>query len=104
MPVKTIRRSRGSSTSTFLRLCSRAPRTRIVSAIPLHRTRHLPPIERMFGRRSRSYRRPELAFELGDLVAQPGRFLEAQVLGRLVHLFFEGLDQPSEVVGRHAGE
>ena len=32
-PVKTIRRSRGSSIETFLRLCSRAPRTTSVSAI-----------------------------------------------------------------------
>src|SRR5829696_492463 len=29
-PVNTIRRSRGSSTVMFLRLCSRAPRTEIV--------------------------------------------------------------------------
>lgn len=29
-PVKTTNRSRGSSTDTFFRLCSRAPRTEIV--------------------------------------------------------------------------
>ncbi|GAA08399.1 hypothetical protein ATPR_1403 [Acetobacter tropicalis NBRC 101654] len=29
-PVKTTNWSRGKSTSTFFRLCSRAPRTRII--------------------------------------------------------------------------
>ncbi len=37
-PVMTVRLSRGMSTSTFLRLCSRAPRTLMLPAIWLLRT------------------------------------------------------------------
>ncbi len=36
MPVKTIRESLGMVRSTFLRLCSRAPRTKIVSRVMLN--------------------------------------------------------------------
>src|SRR5438477_12343285 len=52
MPVKTIRRSRGSSRSTFWRLCSRAPRMTIVSAISPSGYPPGAPIERTFGRSS----------------------------------------------------
>src|SRR5919199_2201075 len=37
---------------------------------------------------------PQLAAQVGDLVAQPGGVLEAQVLGGLVHLLLEVGDQP----------
>src|SRR3954470_21899862 len=39
----------------------------------------------------------QLAAQLVDLVAQPGRVLEAQIGRRFVHLLFERLDQPPEL-------
>src|SRR5579864_4725116 len=45
-PVKTISRSRGRSTDTFWRLCSRAPRTTSRSDIPLDPTEDLATIGR----------------------------------------------------------
>src|SRR5260370_30691408 len=100
-PVKTISWSRGSRTSTSLRLCSRAPR--IVRSVlvlvvdsatsPLYRS----PVgyERMFV----SADGPESAPQLGDLVAEPRRLLEPEVLGRLVHLLLEALDEPAQLLG-----
>jgi len=46
-PVKTIRRLRGSSRSTFLRLCSLAPQMVMASATPPSYREHRP-AERMF--------------------------------------------------------
>src|SRR5262249_36801801 len=43
----------------------------------------------------------QLPFELGDLVAQAGGLLEAEVLRRVVHLVLQGLDELADVVGRH---
>src|SRR3954452_13996981 len=40
-PVMTVRVSRGMSTSTFLRLCSRAPRTEIWVSIGLGRSSYV---------------------------------------------------------------
>src|ERR1700730_16792116 len=88
MPVKTMSRSRGRSRSTFLRLCSRAPRMvrcGVVSGTgPAYRPR--PVTERMFDRSAGGF---QLAAELGDVVAQPGGFLEAELLGGFVHLLLE---------------
>src|SRR5919206_2560183 len=81
-PVKTISRSRGSSMLTFLRLCSRAPRTISVSD--------------MGSRRLTGF--PELALQVADLVAQAGGVFEAQLGGRLVDLLFQRLDEPAELV------
>src|SRR5260370_29334147 len=89
----------------FFRLCSRAPRmmrcppafgsgTRAsVPASPAWRT----DVRGLAGG-------PELAAELGDLVAEAGGLLEAELLGRLVHLFLEALDEPAELVGGDPGE
>src|SRR6267378_1727015 len=41
----------------------------------------------------------QLAAQLVDLVTEPGGVLETQISGRLVHLFFERLDEPSELRG-----
>src|SRR5215211_7468041 len=105
MPVKTMSWSRGSSRSTFLRLCSRAPRTRIVSAI-LARVPALTAgrtdVRQRVGRVSAH--RAQLPLELRDLAAQAGCLLEPQILRRLVHLLLERLDEPPEVVGRDPGE
>src|SRR5947209_17550331 len=84
-PVKTMSCSRGSSMLTFLRLCSRAPRTISVSDMG-------------FGRLTGF---PELALQVVDLVAQAGGVLEAQVGGRLVHLLLQGLDEPAELLVGH---
>src|SRR4051794_36056930 len=46
----------------------------------------------------------ELALELGDLVAQARRLLEPEVGGGIVHLVLQGLDETTQVVGRHVGE
>ena len=48
----------------------------------------------------RSHDLAQLPLEVGDLVAQPRRLLEAQVLRGVVHLVLQRLDQPPEVVGR----
>src|SRR5450759_5162652 len=91
-PVKTINSSRGSRTSTSLRLCSRAPRivrsVLVVGSATGSSYRAVPGYERMFV----SADGAELAAQLVDLVAQPRRLLEPEVLGRLVHLLLEGLD------------
>src|SRR5437588_5553833 len=84
-PVKTMRRSRGSSMLTFLRLCSRAPRTISVSDMGFERLTGL----------------AQLALQVADLVAQAGGVLEAQLGGRLVHLLLQGLDEPAELVVGH---
>src|SRR3982074_1010491 len=92
-PVKTISWSRGSRTSTSLRLCSRAPRivrsVLVVASATSPSYRAAADYERMFV----SADGPKLASELGDLVPQPRRFLEPEVLGRLVHLLLEALDE-----------
>src|SRR2546430_2511413 len=80
-PVKTISWSRGSSRLTFLRLCSRAPRTISVSDMGPGRLTGF----------------PELALQVADLVAQAGGVLEAQLGGGLVHLLFQRLDEPAEL-------
>src|SRR5688500_20396176 len=126
MPVKTMRRSRGSSTSTFFRLCSRAPRMVMVCPIPNSAIKvSVPgrPSERT-DVRGRSVwlclpsasREPELAeatrddgsadrlelsTQFGDLVAQPRRLLEPELLRGFVHLLLERLDQATELLGRH---
>src|SRR6266481_3228167 len=43
----------------------------------------------------------ELPPQVGDLVPQPSRVLEPELLGRLVHLLLERLDQPGEFVAGH---
>src|SRR5437588_5714927 len=84
-PVKTMSRSRGSSMLTFLRLCSRAPRTISVSDMRVWKLTGL----------------AQLALQVVDLVAQAGGVLEAQVGGRLVHLLLQGLDEPAELLVGH---
>src|SRR5439155_3378793 len=86
MPVKTIRRSRGSSRSTFWRLCSRAPRMTIVSAIS---SSGYPPgalIERTFGGSS------DQAAQARDAV-RPGR--RAGVGVAREPAIVDGLEQPN---------
>ena len=107
MPVNTMSRSRGSSRSTFFRLCSRAPRTVIVGAVASPLVAATEPaypasaeIERMFVYPDR----PQLALELRDLVAQTRRFLEPEILGGLVHLLLQRLDEPTELVRRDAAQ
>src|SRR5262249_18003797 len=46
----------------------------------------------------------QLPLELGDLVPQARRLLEAEVLGGVVHLVLESLDELADVVGRHTLE
>src|SRR5437867_1644236 len=46
----------------------------------------------------------QLALEVVDLVPQSGGVLETQLTGRVVHLLFESLDEPRELVLRHAGD
>src|ERR1700730_16594488 len=103
-PVKTISSSRGRRTSMSLRLCSRAPRivrsVVVVGSATGPSYRPAARYERMFD----SADGAELPAQLGDLVAEPGGFLEAEVLGRLVHLLLEGLDEPAELVGGDPGE
>src|SRR2546425_5785772 len=102
MPVSTTRRSRGSSTEMFLRLCSRAPRMTMRSngmalsspeahspdsrtAAPSPAAAHAP-----------SPREEGLAQSLpqfGDLVAQDGGLLEIQVSGGFAHLAFQRRDR-----------
>src|SRR5207302_2461442 len=46
----------------------------------------------------------ELPPQVGDLVPQPSGVLETELLGRLVHLLLERLDQPGEfLAGHHRG-
>src|SRR6266436_4427008 len=46
----------------------------------------------------------ELPPEVGDLVPQPSCVLETELLGRLVHLLLERLDQPGQfLAGHHRG-
>src|SRR5688572_15634285 len=101
MPVKTMRRSRGSSTSTFFRLCSRAPRMVMVCPIPNSAIRVRVPGEPPERTDVRSADRLELSTQLGDLVAQPRRLLEPELLRGFVHLLLERLDQATELLGRH---
>src|SRR3982751_5737767 len=84
-PVKTISWSRGSSRLTFLRLCSRAPRTISVSDMGPGRLTGF----------------AEFALQVADLVAQAGGVLESEVGGGLVHLLLQGLDEPAELVVGH---
>src|ERR1700732_5060884 len=85
-PVNTMSRSRGSSTETLRRLCSRAPRTTRVSDIGAASLR---PNRRSTGGRWRplpggaAAHLQELGLEVGDLVPEPGRVLESQLDGRL---------------------
>src|SRR6478735_3954553 len=70
-----------------------------------HLTRASGSNERMFpGSTTGSADRLELPLELVHLVAQARRFLEAEPLRGLVHLLLEALDEPAELVGRHALE
>src|SRR3984893_19499348 len=39
--------------------------------------------------------------QVGDLAPEPSRVLEPELLGRLVHLLLERLDQPGELVAGH---
>src|SRR5207249_1246005 len=82
---KTTSRSRGSSMLTFLRLCSRAPRTMRVSDMRAWKLTGF----------------PEFALQVVDLVAQSGGVLEAQVGGGLVHLLLQRLDEPAELLVGH---
>src|SRR5450631_2775131 len=96
-PVNTISWSRGSSRSTFLRLCSRAPRTTIVSLIDGQGTRG-----------TQACRTPvrtstdlsELSLELVDLVAQARGLLEPEIARGVLHLVGQALDEPAELVAR----
>src|SRR5919106_2641543 len=87
-PVKTMSRSRGSSMLTFLRLCSRAPRTISDSDMGPGRLTGF----------------AQFALQVVDLVAEAGGVLEAQVGGGLVHLLLQGLDEPAELVVGHLQE
>src|ERR1700674_2766082 len=103
-PVKTISWSRGSRTSRSLRLCSRAPRiVRSVLAVDSATS----PSYRAGARYERTFVSADgaqLAAQLGDLVAQPRRLLEPELLGGLVHLLLEALDEPAELLGWDPGE
>src|SRR5882672_1855780 len=81
-PVKTMSLSRGSSMLTFLRLCSRAPRTISVSDMGLGRLTGL----------------AEFALQVVDLVPEAGGVLEAELGGGLMHLLLQGLDEPPQLV------
>src|SRR5580658_7722725 len=86
-PVKTIRRSRGSSSETFFRLCSRAPRMVRVSAMVC-----------------RGYRRSPNFFQLptkrSNLIAQASRVLEAKLHRGEPHLGLEGVDEARQLLCR----
>src|SRR5271155_6230682 len=83
-PVNTMRRSRGSSTETFFRLCSRAPRTtRVSGTVGDYR-----PLTDVF----------QLATKCSDLVAKPCRILETQLECGLTHLPLEGRHEPFELL------
>src|SRR5919108_3955652 len=84
-PVKTISRSRGSSMLTFLRLCSRAPRTISASDMGPGRLTGF----------------AHFALEVADLVAEAGGVLETQLGGGLVHLLLQSLDEPAELLVGH---
>src|SRR5262245_41354856 len=100
--VKAIRASRGRSSVTFLRLCSRAPCTTRRS-VPMAASVAAPAdMPRACGNGSGHPRLAQLAKllpQLVDLVAKTRRVLEPQVLGRLVHLLLETLDEPAELLG-----
>src|ERR1700731_3861173 len=89
-PVKTINSSRGSRTSTFLRLCSRAPRivrsVVVVGSATDPSYRAAARYERMFD----SADGAELPAQLGDLVAEAGRLLQAGGLRPLPRPLFGG--------------
>src|SRR5580693_207175 len=92
-PVKTTRRSLGISRWTSFRLCSRAPRTIIRSAIG----RRLPGCcDELLLADGRQH--PD---DLVQLVADRGRLLEPQVLGRRQHLLLEPLGIGGEALGVH---
>src|SRR6478735_5644612 len=88
-PVKTMSLSRGRSTETFRRLCSRAPRITRESAIGRSAYWFRPPERRTDVRLLNLL---ELAAQVFDLVAQAGRVLEAQIGRGLGHLLLEGVD------------
>src|SRR3954454_4701840 len=105
-PVKTIRASRGSSSVRFLRLCSRAPwMTReSVPTVPECNEGRRQPVS-LSGPALRHTGFAQLAkflAQLVDLVAEPGRVLEPEVTGRLMHLLLESLDQALEFLGGDA--
>src|SRR4051794_15303604 len=87
-PVNTMSLSRGRSTLMLRRLCSRALRTMILSAIGGE------PISRV------SARVPKFAAEFLDLGTEAGGVLETQLDGRPVHLFLECLDESRELLLR----
>src|SRR5487761_1911045 len=86
-PVKTINRSRGRSSETFFKLCSRAPLIVRVSAMVREAYR-------------RSADLPQLPLQRTHLVAQARRVLKAKLCGRKAHLRLEGIDQPCQLLAR----
>src|ERR1700693_2864644 len=84
-PVKTIKRSRGSSSETFFRLCSRAPRMVRVSAMVC-----------------RGYRRSPNFFQLpskrSNLVSKSSRVLEAKLHRGKPHLGLERVDKARQLL------
>src|SRR5438105_5104081 len=88
-------RSRGSARSTFRRLCSRAPRTTIVSLIGGQATRSAEDC-RTPVRASTDL--AKLSLELVNLVAQARGLLEAQIAGGVLHLVGEALDETPKLV------
>src|SRR5713226_1673529 len=102
IPVSTTRRSRGSSTVMFLRLCSRAPRTTMRSngmdpfspegLLPDSRTTAPSPPAAHAPTPREEWLAQSLP-QLGDLVAQHGGLLELQVSGGFAHLAFQRRDR-----------
>src|SRR3972149_1839506 len=84
MPVSTTNLSRGISTVTFFRLCSRAPRTMIRSSGILSSA---PPARHPAGAA------PPPPAQFPPLVAQRRRLLELQVGGGATHLPLQRLDR-----------
>src|SRR5579875_1563426 len=85
-PVITTRRSRGMTTSKFLRLCWRAPRTQIASLGTLRPSRH------------GSDRTERL--QLHEQVPDGRRALELPVARRVLHLLLEAVRHLDALTGR----
>src|SRR3954454_24649181 len=94
-PVNTINLSRGRSTLMLRRLCSRAPRTMILSAIRSE------PICCSVGSSSRV---SELATKVVDLIAESCCVREPELHRCFVHLLFQRLNEPSQLLLRQTPE
>src|SRR5687768_17139387 len=120
-PVITTSWSRGISTSTFFRLCWRAPLTRMwlsgisssqIQVVGYQRSRDWGALGGSTSAKqtTRAGESAPIAArlpsrntptQLQNLVAEQRRLLELQRAGRLLHLRFEILDQPYDLVTRN---